>query len=476
MRNNQGEPRLHDYLISESRVNCCSSPIASGKTTGMIERADELVDGGEKVLIVAPTKVLVDQIARDLGGEDVLVASVHEDTQRHPTGWIIEHSRTDMGREPQAIITTHAALPYLLEMDDRARWHLMVDEALQVVRAETRLLPITRRYVTDVVEVGETVGRFSRLTPIDRKRVEEMSRMRDDMLAVLREPYRLLASEAWEVWVNADRFSSLRDGASDGVLDLHAAMRPDVLRGWASVLVAGACLEDTVMHRIWSSRGIAFVPDEKFCKRLNFAEHDCGLTMEVRCATSRRWSRQLLNTRDGAGRRNLDLLVDATLGYLPDDFLYGINVRERDIRRGTRAPSAPHGLNKFAHINDVAFLSSLNPSPEHWAFLREVAGMTDEEIRRAHVDLAAYQLVGRGSVRRRDCQERRRVVVPDLCAAEFMARQFPGIDIGKLPGIELAYPMLSGRPRGRPRVNPASPMTAAERMRRMRERRKTEMH
>ena len=57
---------MHDYLISESRVTCCSSPIASGKTTGMIERAAELVDGGEKVLIVAPTKVLVDQIARDL--------------------------------------------------------------------------------------------------------------------------------------------------------------------------------------------------------------------------------------------------------------------------------------------------------------------------------------------------------------------------------------------------------------------------
>ena len=137
---------LHDYLISESRVNCCSSPIASGKTTGMIERAAELVHGGEKVLIVAPTKVLVDQIASDLGREDVLVASVHEDTQQHPTGWIIEHSRTDMGREPQAIITTHAALPYLLEMDDRTRWHLMVDEALQVVRAASSLPEKPRGY------------------------------------------------------------------------------------------------------------------------------------------------------------------------------------------------------------------------------------------------------------------------------------------------------------------------------------------
>jgi hypothetical protein len=199
--------------------------------------------------------------------------------------------------------------------------------------------------------------------------------------------------------------------------------------------------------------------------------------MEVRYATEDNWSRKLLAAKDDSGRRKLDTLVDATLGYLPREFLYAANLAEgekferRMGERATRAPNVPHGLNDYAHLHDVAFLSSLNPMPDHWRFLRDVVGMTDEEIRRAHVHVPAYQLVGRSSVRDLDCNERRRVVVPDRGTADYIEELFSGIDKGRLPDVEFAR-TSTGRPVGRPKVNASGPMTAAERARRYRARKR----
>src|SRR5262249_47415297 len=120
---------------------------------------------------------------------------------------------------------------------------------------------------------------------------------------------------------------------------------------------------------------------------------------------------------------------------------------------------------RYDHLRDIACLASLNPSPEHWKFLREVVEMTDDEIRRAHAYLPAYQLVGRTSIRRSDSQERCDIIVPDMGCANFLAEQFPGIEVARLENIELTRP--SERSVGRPRSE--NPSAAALRKRRWRE-------
>ena len=46
---------------------------------------------------------------------------------------------------------------------------------------------------------------------------------------------------------------------------------------------------------------------------------------------------------------------------------------------GDRLPNAPHGLNRYSQINNAAFLSSLNPTTDHFRFLR-TQGISGEDL------------------------------------------------------------------------------------------------
>jgi hypothetical protein len=258
-------PFLTGIKPSGPRVMYCSSPVGSRKTTRLIERAIRMVRDGARAMILAPTKRLVDQIARDLHerAEDLMVTSMHEDTHAHPTGWIIEHSRTDLGREPQVIVSTHAALPHLIGMDDRAGWHLMVDEALQVVRSPSWVLSAdTHAVLTRHLEVGEGWGSFRELPTTCTETMKDLSRSDDDVLRIFREAFRLLGSDGWRRAVCGGGLDEMLAGTKRR-LYIHSMLKPSVLEDWASVLIVGARLQDTPMHAIWSAAGVDFVRDDK---------------------------------------------------------------------------------------------------------------------------------------------------------------------------------------------------------------------
>jgi hypothetical protein len=292
---------VNELFLRESDliVPCCSAPTGARKTTRLIDRAVDRVRGGERVMYVAPTKALADQTALNIRDSGVKVRVVHEDVQSHPTGWLVDYVRTAEGERPQVICTTHAALPYLRDID-RGDWHLYVDEALQVVRMEEWCLPLTNHLFLEHIsdDLSEVRGRFARLRIREghRPRVEDRTRTGDEMLVVVREGFRLLASDVWDTWASVDGLHKLIAGSREH-LTLHSTMRPEVLADWASVLVVGACLEDTAMHRVWSRVGVSFVQDEAFLASLAYAEHPVGPTMSVRYATEVDATKNLLFAR-----------------------------------------------------------------------------------------------------------------------------------------------------------------------------------
>jgi len=115
---------------------------------------------------------------------------------------------------------------------------------------------------------------------------------------------------------------------------------------------------------------------------------------------------------------------------------------------GDRLPNAPHGLNSYSHINDVVFLSSLNPAPDHFRFLK-TQGVTGPEVRRAIYHEALYQSVNRTSIRDPNNIEPKTVIVPDISAAEYLNGLFLGSLIEKLETDipDVAEPRKVGRPR-----------------------------
>ena len=121
-----------------------------------------------------------------------------------------------------------------------------------------------------------------------------------------------------------------------------------------------------------------------------------------------------------------------------------------------RLPNKPHGLNEFADYDDIVFLSALNPTTDHFRFLKS-RGIEGDEVRRFTYLSAAYQAIMRTSIRDTASQSSKRILVPDLSLAEYSHEVLPGSKLEKLDiGLVEQTPKKPGRPRkhatNRPRV------------------------
>jgi hypothetical protein len=85
--------------------------------------------------------------------------------------------------------------------------------------------------------------------------------------------------------------------------------------------------------------------------------------------------------------------------FQDNPFLWQANkwISDGDLN-GQRLPNVPHGLNDYAHIDRIAFLSALNPQPDHFRFLQS-RGVDPDAVRRAIYCSAVYQSVMRASIR-----------------------------------------------------------------------------
>jgi hypothetical protein len=111
-----------------------------------------------------------------------------------------------------------------------------------------------------------------------------------------------------------------------------------------------------------------------------------------------------------------------------------------------RLPNKPHGLNAFADFDDIVFLSSLNPTTDHFRFLQS-RGLSGGEVRGFTYFAEAYQAILRTSLRDPGNRQPKRILVPDRGLAEYLHDVFPGSRIEKLDiGLVEDVPRKRGRP------------------------------
>jgi len=103
------------------------------------------------------------------------------------------------------------------------------------------------------------------------------------------------------------------------------------------------------------------------------------------------------------------------------EYAWQANVRFPDtLLNGKRLPNCSHGLNTFSHINNMAFLSALNPTPEASRFLKNFYGLNDKQIHAAIQGEAFFQSIMRGSARDPDNHQPKHYLIPSLQDAEFL--------------------------------------------------------
>ena len=166
---------------------------------------------------------------------------------------------------------------------------------------------------------------------------------------------------------------------------------------------------------------------------LRYNQHENGEELSILWAIEHNWSKWLMNRREGQVLRMMEEAVLKEFGGA--DFLYAQNKGHnlfKGIANATLLPNAPHGLNQFQHIANVAFLPAGNLAPAHCKFLECMIGLSKDEVATAIHRQVAYQTVMRGALRDPGNHDAKRIFVPDRGTAEWLQSLFPGATLRKL--------------------------------------------
>lgn len=121
----------------------------AGKTRALARHADRCARRGFKVLIVQPTRHLIDKtLADELLPLDppYPCRAIHGDTVIGPTsvvGEIVQHFWGAEANRGEVLFITHAALMRASYLHRKAEWHVIMDEVPQVDVFEELCLPDT---------------------------------------------------------------------------------------------------------------------------------------------------------------------------------------------------------------------------------------------------------------------------------------------------------------------------------------------
>lgn len=264
-----------------------------------------------------------------------------------------------------------------------------------------------------------------------------------------------VTSEHWEVYADQARYQRLIRGEKlECAVGTYSLLKPSIFTGFKRAVIASACMQDTMLYRLFTAQGIVLKPvGGRLTKDLRYLKHEHGDRITIFYAAEEQWSKRYRDKRiEGEDATVLDRVRQA-VGSLfdPKPFLWMANtdVGEDFFNRpeAKRLPNTPHGLNGYQGLHNVVVLSALNPPPVHFHFM-EGRGISGDEIRTSHYRTAVYQAVMRCSIRNPTDTTPKRVVVMDRCTAEWLADLFPGAEVESLPGMGVVPSKgKAGRPR-----------------------------
>lgn len=350
---------------------------------------------------------------------------------------------------PEIVICTHQALFRLPFMVTGSDWHLLIDECPQNHREATHNLPNTHELITKYISLKQYNNTYALVTVDDQEALKRIAYNKegDDILAVLQETARLLIDPHWQTFVLRQSYEQLVDGSSEQ-LTFHSVLPSTVLDPFRSVFVCGANFEDSGVYKLWRPE-VDWRRDQPFEASLRYASHENGSLLNIYYAMEGNWSRAK-RQECNEDISNLVRIRDAAIELFQGrSFVWQANKPVPDSffgDKGTRLPNSPHGLNDYSKIHDVVFLSALNPTPAHCAFLQDRAVDPDEIAAMQYLE-TVYQSVMRTSLRDPTDTHPKTVIVPDRRAAEYLAQKIPGATVLKLETGIVEEIRKSGRPR-----------------------------
>jgi hypothetical protein len=429
-----------------------SAPCGAGKTFSLVRKACEMVSEGKNVLLVQPTLNLIDKTKTeelDRLPNAPVVKIFHTGTVGAKVAHQLAEYLASPEDCPQIVMATHQVLNHLPFVTTGKDWHLLIDEAPQVHVEQSHVVPNTHPLLTNLIQVDQHDGVYGQVAVANIEELMLLARNpgEDELLEKFRETASILVNPHWRSYVNLEQYHRLL-ACEQRLLTIHSVLRPSIVDKFASIFIAAANFRDTGIFHLWDKYQVRWVADEAFNQGLRFQEHQNGPLTTIHFALAKNWSRNLLE-KITDGISNLDRMRDAAKKVIGSQrFLWQANkvVPDTFFVGGDRLPHNSLGLNGYSEVNNIVFLSALNPSPAHCRFLN-AQGLSSEEIERQVYCGIGYQAIMRTSLRVAANSDRKNIIVPDERLAQYLCERLPGAQVRKLDSGIAEETSSGGRPR-----------------------------
>src|SRR5215216_248315 len=456
-------------------VDLIAAAPGAGKTHALIhDFAPKVIEAGEKLVILQPTKLLIDHTFEN----EVIPASLahtckvfHGDSVARNTSVsreFTEFLQADASFGTSLFLMSVQTLPHL-----RQYWspppdlHLVFDEVPDVFDTFRDYVPTKyRHWVLEHVDVDATSRgpgfvklKVSRRSALLKKVHRNRPTFEND--PDLKEVWGLLlklANSHYDVFVNRAKFERFRN--SGGELVVYSVLKPTILDGFASVTIAASNPTDSLMHHIWQAYGVEFHDNHDYDHKLRFQHPPHSDKTTIYRIGERDWSRTWMDTTLADAEADVFHRLIAPINVVFGGERCAIQINKRHYVNGglppefvnaTLVPHNPHGLNVFTGLDHIAVLPAKNPRSDDFAFLRYL-GVGRADVRRAIHDSETWQTLMRSSLRDPTNLNPKKFILTDE-VAEYIKAQVPGSKIVPLPGVPDDIASASKRRAGRPRVH-----------------------
>lgn len=450
----------------------------TGKTTSAIEYAIEHAQNGAKIVIVQPSKALINQTYDNIVAKNpgVLVNRFHgESVQYSVKNHVMEYLNDTCQGTGEIMLITHQAFLSLKYWHNPDLWDVIIDEIPAIYTEWSRRLDINFGTLTDHINVGEIIGdKYAKITVKNGSEAviqrmaecqygDEQDRLFQDVAA------RLNNQSMWETVVFLESLQKIMAGESRGdyTLQTYSLLQPEYFDGFRSFTVMGAMFTKSVMYLIWKNK-VEFVEHSEIASKLAAYTHKNGALLTIKYLYERNWSKAF-REQIVDGKSILNHVKEIVLTLVGQkDFIYATNNDDRTgLKKGERLSNVSHGINHYRHINQAVFLSALNSNCPTFSFM-QANNITSAELTEAQFFQTMYQFVMRCSLRDAEDKSLKTIVVMDKRSADFLASYFPGCTVESVEGMKAPEP----KKRGRPATGKA--MTTAERVAKSRAKKKAE--
>lgn len=423
-----------------------------GKTrTGIYPQITQLHALGESAIIVVPSKLLQYQYQQNLSNINfTLLNSDQGKVSERLVNAINNHDRF-------ILITTEAFRQAVLRFDQKSNYHLIIDEAIMPYSNIEVVMDHQIRLGLDQVFYPKNEIYSHRWNQLSRNPLEACS-----LLDQSRD-WRELTHANNNIWIDYDSWCKFMNG-DYSKLYFGIELNPVLLQNWKTVFIAAAAFDRTFMASWLLKNGMTYKTVRPFVPHTQVPVFHTP---------------EKLSYSKNFRHNNPDILpeffeyVKQTIGQEPC-----LSVKNNDEMRTigieTIIGHNAHGLNQYSHYKNIYLVSSLNPTNKFDEFLEDQWHQIDQnqtyaEYRtQAQAGYTYYQLIMRTALRDQTNTSSVNVFLLDTKICISLQNFF---DIDKLIQTESQIIPLSQFTPKKVKIKKI-PMTAAERNKRARDKKK----